>query len=801
MFIVLRRPARRVLALASSLIVFVPGVAQAISYNLPVGEDDVKFVLNNTLTAGAGLRTTGRNVNLIGKSSLNPDVCGIPYNSCQATFKDQLFPAQRLVSAPGAASSNSDDGDLNYAKGTLFQAPVKFTQDLTIGYKDFGFFARTLYFYDFVNNDFRENHPNRITSGNINDPNVGIPSGATGATLPYPGAKVFGRGALVRNRRTDDEVLSQAGTNLQYLDSYVYGKLPLYDGHELTIKLGRQNVNWGESTTLVLNSINQANPINANNFLRIGSQIEEVFTPINQAFLSFEPVTNLTVEGFYQLEWKSVEAQTPGTYFSTIDVGTSNAVNYASASYGGAADDPEGIASLQYNPLARITPTTLRLQRRPDREPATHGQYGLAFKYYAEDFNNGSEFGFFFMNYHSRLPYASFYSTNASCARREGNALGIDATSSAEFLLACPGIPQLTPGNPSAATSDAAPLDTAQFQLEYPRNIQLYGLSFNTTAGEYSLQGEVAFRPNLPLQVDVQDLTFAAFGPTLTRCHDPKSGALGTGCTGSTSGLGEDGRGGTQLYGNSNFTDANGNNPYPDTFDLLVGHLPGSARSFPNFIIPYRGGVVGENAPNAYIRGYERFAVYQFNLGVTRVLGATDNWIGADQVLMLGEAGATYVPGLPALDVLQFEGPGTNYNASAGADGSGANGSRLACSTNPACTYGPDGARFNPHQQDPTGYADKFSWGYRLIGVIRYESLLPGISVQPTIIASHDVQGTAPLVGDVFVAGRKSVSTLIETRYKSAFSVSAGYTWFWGGGSYNLLSDRDFAQVFLKYQF
>src|SRR3546814_10601273 len=59
-------------------------------------------------------------------------------------------------------------------------------------------------------------------------------------------------------------------------------------------------------------------------------------------------------------------------------------------------------------------------------------------------------------------------------------------------------------------------------------------------------------------------------------------------------------------------------------------YLPGSARAYPSFVIPYRGGVAGENPGTdysqplnrknpGYIRGYERFDVYQFNLGFTRV--------------------------------------------------------------------------------------------------------------------------------------------------------------------------------------
>ncbi len=317
----------------------------------------------------------------------------------------------------------------------------------------------------------------------------------------------------------------------------------------------------------------------------------------------------------------------------------------------------------------------------------------------------------------------------------------------------------------------------------------------------------MAYRPNLPLQIATTDLAFAAFGPSLTACHHQN-------CLGSTVGLGTAADGSMTTYTNSN-ANPNAALGAGDTFDLGIGHIDGSARSFPNFVIPYRGGVVGDNpgcpkglADNqynpslaCYIQGYQREQVYEFDLGATRVLGNTDNPIGADQVLLLAEVGATYVPFLPALDRLQFQASGVNYGASAGADGSGANGSRQACSTNPTCVIGPDGLRFNPHQQDLTGFPDKLSYGYRLIAITRYESVLPGISIQNQSIFSQDVAGTSPIVGDQFIAGRKTFATLIETRYKSAFSVSAGYTWFWGGGVYNTMSDRDFAQFFIKYQF
>ena len=42
---------------------------------------------------------------------------------------------------------------------------------------------------------------------------------------------------------------------------------------------------------------------------------------------------------------------------------------------------------------------------------------------------------------------------------------------------------------------------------------------------------------------------------------------------------------------------------------------------------------------------------------------------------------------------------------------------------------------------------------------------------------------------------------MLETRYKSALSFTLGYTWYWGAGALNTLSDRDYAQFFARYQF
>ncbi len=49
--------------------------------------------------------------------------------------------------------------------------------------------------------------------------------------------------------------------------------------------------------------------------------------------------------------------------------------------------------------------------------------------------------------------------------------------------------------------------------MEYPEDIQLYGISFNSNIGTWAWSGEVSYRPNLPLQADDVELLFAALTP------------------------------------------------------------------------------------------------------------------------------------------------------------------------------------------------------------------------------------------------------------------------------------------------
>ena len=106
----------RLLAMAAMLggsVLARPALAVDFDFKPPLTDEPVKGVLNTTFTGGVGIRMQAPSSALIGKGNLNPNVCAPPYQSCQGLFRTQTFPAEHLAAAPGSASSNGDQGDLN----------------------------------------------------------------------------------------------------------------------------------------------------------------------------------------------------------------------------------------------------------------------------------------------------------------------------------------------------------------------------------------------------------------------------------------------------------------------------------------------------------------------------------------------------------------------------------------------------------------------------------------------------------------------------------------------------------------
>lgn len=796
-----------------------PVSAHAAQFTLPFfGDQIIDGVTNTTLITGAAVRAERPRDAAIGKNNLNPEVCGRTgqgslFQVCQGLFTTQTFPAEQLAAAPGQYSTNFDHGNLNYDQWDFAQALFRINQDITLTLGEWSLFGKVIAIYDPVNYEFDELRPNLITADNAQDvgyatlPLTGVAFPAAGArtdSTPCPPDRnlgvvpcgiVYGPGARVKERRRDSRVLREIGLGLQLLDLNISGFVTLPGEYDLNLRIGRQQVIWGEATIQFFDSINVLNPPDLNNFFRVGGNgLDDFYQPINAISFGITPTDSINVSGWYALEFQPFELPAEGGFYSPVNLGTKNeGPDYVTIGFGNLTPDPDGVGRLLDNPLTLITNTTSRAERLRDDDPDDiDNNFGLKLAYTAEWLNNGTNLGFYFANYTSRIPIVSVFSTDRSCAK--------DSRNPAEFLLDCPDIPLLhVPINdPAGATDSALSLENIKVQLEYPRNIQMYGLSFNTSFGDVSVQGEVAYRPEDPLQVDIVDLVFAGLGPSLTNCH------IAPGCIGSSAGTGPLANGLPGIYPSSNFSTASGPGAFNDTFDLVAGHLPGSGRSFPNFIIPYRGGVIGQNPANSYISGWEEFQTLSLDFGATYVEGNTDftaRLLGADQVIWLPEMGFRAILDLPSLDRLALAVPGTTTSPTAGADGSGADGSRQACSTNEACQFGPDGLRFSPHQAPLDLYPTKLSGGLGLVLLVRWESVLPGVSVAPTFIVKHDVFGHSPGYFSNYVEGRTLWDTVVEVRYRDALSMNVGYQLWAGGGDANLFRDRDTIKAFVKYSF
>lgn len=747
------------------------GSAAALEFQ--IGEDTLR--VENLFTIGASFRMQDPDPTLIGKSTLfalnnggtrdglclertsqtpsqNPDTnldnnayaagaIGRACTTSSPTGQPTTVASPEniaYVGRPGSFSPNGDNGNLNFDKHDLVHAVAKLTTDFNYSWNDYNFFVRTVAFFDANYTDFTEVHNDTTMQAGTSE-------------LPRSVERIVG---------IDYDVLD-----------YNIGKTFTLGERDIAVKVGAQVLNWGESSLLALNSLNTINPPDARRLAIPGLDLKEAFRPIGMVTLGTDLIDSLSAEFFYTYDWKPIQIDPVGSFFSQSDT-LGDGGDYAMLSFakspedpGFATNDPRYPAGMRgyYRPidtcsgatcvdsLGLLGSTASRTVFRDhaaekEREP-DGGDYGVSLKMFLEDLNNGTEVAFYHANYDSRLPVASAFAAFDSCLPDNGSPL----TLAADCGLAGPGVP---------AAEEVVPVDTARLIVEYPEDIKLYGVSFNTTIGDFALSGEYAFRENLPIQIDTVDLTYTALQPAFP-AQDLNAGAV---------------------------------------------TIPGRQSAFPSFLPRYRGYACTSDANcipaststfDSYIPGFERFKVGQANLTVLRLIGG-DNPIGASQMTLLLEMGMQQVFNMPSLSELQLEGTGSDTHISGGADGSPgieppvvANNSRNV------------GLRQNPTaNKDYLGYGTSESYGYRLLNLNRWESALFGqINIETLAIIRHDVKGTSPGIGTNFLDGRKQFNFGIRGDYLSTYVAEVRYTWYTGGGAHDGQRDRDNLFVTFGYQF
>ncbi|MFP5357697.1 MAG: DUF1302 domain-containing protein [Gammaproteobacteria bacterium] len=749
----------RPLGLASAVALFTATPASAFQFQI----GDNVFRIENLFTVGAMLRMQDRDISNIGKSNLDPGLCvarvgddgvsGPDTTRGNNTFSGDtcttsngvggdpaLSSASNIafVNAPGSFTPNADNGNLNFDKGDVVHAAAKITTDFNTELYGFNIFARSLLLFDSNYDDLLETHPDTTLQ-------------ARRTEFPEAGKDVI-------------------SVRTEFLDYNISRSFDVFDRF-VSVKVGNQVLNWGESSFLLANSLNSINPADQA-LLRIpGFDLKELQQPQGMVVINAELLRSVNLEMFYQYEWKPVIVDPVGSFFSQSDT-LGEGGQYAMLSFSKAPEDPgiptndprypagfiglyvpsdnpnDPIGSLGSN-ASRTIYRDLAEERR--REPEDGGQYGAALKFFLENFNGGTEVGLYFANYHARVPSISGFSALETCIPAD---TGAAATNLAAFGAAC-----------TSAGREPIPVDTARLIVEYPEDIRMYGMSFNTTLGGYAISGEYAWRENLPIQAQSTDLVFALLQPAFPT----------------------------------------------DNFDVGAAVIPGRRAAVPDFLeTNYRNNpFVPGSGGNEYIRGWEPMKIGQANLTFLRLLGGGDNPFGASQMTILFEMGYTHLPDYPDLSEFQSNGAGTDTHISVGADGTtGINPRDIRLDPNDPNSFDPaktlPGLRQNPTSQlglDVKGFGTKESYGYRLLTLTRFDNSLFGANIELLNAFFHDIEGVGPGLGQNFVEGRKQILSGIRFDYLSRYVGELRYTWFTGGQNRDALRDRDNVFLQLGYQF
>jgi hypothetical protein len=693
-------PNKIMLGLAATVAVTSANVSAA---NFQVGDFDITF--DSTFSYGQSIRVEDRDFQYIGKSN-HPRFDWSGYN---ASFGNTKYSPAEVWAHSGAYSNNGDAGNLNFDSGDTFSQLIKGTHELGINSDNWGIFSRFMYFKDFAMED-----------------------GEFAYSNPVSGQKV--------DPCADKSTKEQVCSDFRLLDAFIWADFDINDGkNPLSVRIGQQVVNWGEST-LISHGIN-VNPVDIDRLRAPGSELKEAFIPVGMFWASLGITENVTLEGFYQYQWHETRLPASGSYFSTNDFASENGymqnvqlgftsnpdidlhhltdslnslyTDAAAALVAQGIEPTEELVAQTAASMYMAYPTKVAVKGKGlngKNEPSDAGQFGIRLGMFAPELND-TEFALYYINYHSRRPLISGKASNFQADALAQDLAYINANTIDENNVT----------NLNAFT---------QATITYPEDIKLYGLSFNTAIGETAFSGEFSYRQDEPLQIDDVELLYAGMAEQL-----------------AYSGIRTDFSSLSQL----------------------------SAADEVSYVEP------GEVA-----QGYILKDSMQLQFTATHLFGPS---LGADSWAVVGEIGGVTIKDMPSYDELRLNVAGTGRSGTIkGYQPFKDNGADYDL-LHVALSNGPE---TNPF---PTAS----SWGYRLIAKGDYNNLFAGVNFSPRIVFSHDVNGTTPDPMYLFVEDRKSLGMTMNFTYQNAWSFDFSYNTFWGGGATNTFADRDFVSFNIKY--
>lgn len=238
-------------------------------------------------------------------------------------------------------------------------------------------------------------------------------------------------------------------------DAYVYKSFGA--SGNVNVRAGKQVISWGEST-FIQGSLSDINTVDISKLRTPGADLKDAFTGTPALDISWTFLDNYTLEAFYLFGFDEVKADPMGAFFTGLDFiadggGFPNATDVGPFGPRPRCFSPDG---LPCDILGGF------LTRAPDDIPSGGGQWGTALRIFLPNFGNGGEVAFYYQNLHDHLPVFSGY------------------------------------------------VGSGKLFLDYPEDIERWGMSFNTQVLGLAVGGEYSWRRNAPVQLS---LPLLASGP------------------------------------------------------------------------------------------------------------------------------------------------------------------------------------------------------------------------------------------------------------------------------------------------
>lgn len=341
----------------------------------------------------------------------------------------------RLLGPTGLASGgqNGDDANNNFARGDVTSQVLKGFVDLEARLGSASARVRVKAWHDYaLLNHGRPwgNNPNNYTAG-----------------APLSDARAPARS------RFSGVVVDEA---------YVQNAYAL-DAGRLLVRLGNQNLNWGERATFG-GGLSAVNAADLPALRRPGAAPQELRVAQPMLLARLEPKAGLGVEAYYQGAFRPAALDMCGTFWANLDYLTEGC-NRAFAGAPAASD------------RARVL-TGAFIARMDNPTPNNEAQYGAALTWRSD--TPGTEVALFHARYISRTPLAGM---------RKAGRIG----------------PALIAGDPDGAN--------LRYFTEYPGHIALYSLVAAHRRGADQWSGELTLRPSQPIQLPPSDVIVPFMNP------------------------------------------------------------------------------------------------------------------------------------------------------------------------------------------------------------------------------------------------------------------------------------------------